>query len=83
MKKSLHSVFFLKMDSKDPRSREWLRNGDFKKATEGTTMAAYEKATRTRSIRHRIDKENISPLCRLCGEREREGGGGVGDKWPM
>ena len=33
-------------------------------------MAAQEQATRTRSIRHRIDKENVSPLCRLCGERE-------------
>ena len=33
-------------------------------------MAAQEQAIRTRSIRHCIYKENISPLCRLCGERD-------------
>ena len=33
-------------------------------------MAAEEQAIRTRSIKHHIDKENISPLCRICGERE-------------
>ena len=33
-------------------------------------MAAQEQAIRTRSIRHYIDKESISPLCRLCGERD-------------
>ena len=70
MNKNLHSVFFVKMDFRDSRSWEWLKNGDLKKATEGTIMAAQEQATRTRSTRHRIDKENVSPLCRLCGERE-------------
>ena len=70
MNKNLHSVFFVKTDFRDSRSWEWLKNGDLKKATEGTIMAAQEQATRTRSIRHRIDKENVSPLCRLCGERE-------------
>ena len=33
-------------------------------------MAAQEQAIGTKSIRHRIDKENISSLCRLCGERD-------------
>ena len=32
-------------------------------------MAAQEQAIRTRVIRHTIDKENVSPLCRMCGER--------------
>lgn len=68
--KKLHSVFFEKTEFKDLQSWEWLRNGDLKKATEGTIMAAQEQATRTRWIRHHIDKEDISPLCRLCGERE-------------
>ena len=68
MNKNLHSVFFVKTDFRDPRSWQWLR--DLKKATEGTIMTAQEQATRTRSIRHRIDKESVSPLCRLCGERE-------------
>ena len=67
MNKNLHSVFFVKTDFRDPRSWQWLRNGDLKKATEGTIMAAQEQATRTRSVRHSIDKESVSPLCRLCG----------------
>jgi len=68
--KNLHSVFFTKTEFRDPRSWEWIRTGDLKKATEGTIMAAQEQATRTRATRHRIDKENISPMCRLCGDRE-------------
>ena len=49
---------------------ELVEKGDLKKATEGTIMAAQEQAIRTRSIRDCIEKENISPLCRLCGERD-------------
>ena len=69
MEKSMHSVFFTKTDFRDTRSWEWLRTGDLKKATEGTIMAEQEEAIRTRMIRHTVDKENVSPLCRLCGER--------------
>ena len=47
-----------------------MKKGDLKKAAEGNIMAAQEQAIRTRSIRHCIDKENISPFCRLCGERD-------------
>ena len=32
-------------------------------------MAAQEQATRTRITRHTIDKVNVSPLFRMCGER--------------
>lgn len=35
----------------------------FSKDTQGETKG-------TRGIRHGIDRENIPPLCRLCGERE-------------
>ena len=33
-------------------------------------MAAKEQAIRIRSIKNHIDKESISPLCKICGERE-------------
>ena len=33
-------------------------------------MAAREQALRTRNIRKVIDKEKISGMCRMCGERE-------------
>jgi len=68
--KKLHSVFFEKTEFRDSQSWEWLRNGDLKKATEGTIMAAQEQAIRTRSIKHHIDKVETSPLCRFCGDRE-------------
>ena len=34
-------------------------------------MAAQDQAIRTNWIRHNIDKEDISPSCRLCGERDQ------------
>ena len=69
-RKNLHGVFFKNTEFRDEQMWNWLRKGDLRKATEGTIMAAQEQAIRTRSIRHRIDNENISPLCRLCGERD-------------
>ena len=69
-RKNQHSVFFKNTEFRDEQTWNWLKKGDFKKATEGTIMAAQEQAIRTRSIRHCIDKENISPLCRLCGGRD-------------
>ena len=68
--KKLHNAFFSSTEFRNVRSWDWLKKGDVKKATEGTLMAAQEQAIRTRSIKHHIDKEIISPLCRICGERE-------------
>ena len=68
--KKLHNAFFSSTEFRDVRSWDWLKRGDLKKATEGTLMAAQERAIRTRSIKHHIDREDISPLCRICGERE-------------
>ena len=69
-RKNLHSVFFKNTEFRDEQTWNWLKKGDLKKATERTIMAAQEQAIRTRSIGYCIDKENISPLCRLCGERD-------------
>ena len=33
-------------------------------------MAAQDQALRTNAIKKMIDKQDISPMCRLCGERE-------------
>ena len=41
-----------------------------KRATEGMLMAAQEQALRTKSIKHYIDKTEVNPLCRLCGNRD-------------
>ena len=42
--KKLHSVYFKATEFRDPKSLSWLRNGDLKKVTEGTLMAAQEQA---------------------------------------
>ena len=71
MEKPLHSQFVKKTE--EVRSQEtwnWLRKGTMKKETEGMLMAAQDQALRTNSIKSRIDKQNVSPMCRLCGERE-------------
>ena len=51
-------------------SWEWLSKGTLKKETEGMLMAAQDQALRTNAIKSRIDKQDISPVCRMRGKRE-------------
>lgn len=48
----------------------WLREGTLKKETEGMIMAAQDQALRTDVIKSCIDKQGVSPICRICGKRE-------------
>ena len=50
-------------------SGKWIRNG-FLKETEGMLFAAQEEALRTNSIKAKINKQPVSPKCRLCGTKE-------------
>ena len=45
--KNLHHVYFKATELRDPKSWNWLRNGDLKKSTEGTLLAGQEQAIRT------------------------------------
>ena len=63
-------MFLSKIEFRDAWSWTWLQKSDLKKATEGTLLALQEQAIRIRSVKFHIDEENISPLCRMCGERE-------------
>jgi len=45
---------------------QWLQSGYLTKSMEGFIMAAQEQALRTRWFRSRIQKEDVSPKCRLC-----------------
>ena len=36
----------------------------------GTIMTALDQALRTNAVKHRIDGQEVSPMCRLCRERE-------------
>ena len=51
-------------------SWDWLKRGTIKKETEGLITAAQDQAVRTNNIKNRMDKEDVSPMCRLCGERQ-------------
>ena len=33
-------------------------------------MAVQDQALRTNHVKHRIDKQDVSPMCRLCRQRE-------------
>eukprot|EP00795_Rhopilema_esculentum_P013890 gene13890-biopygen3805 len=70
--KSLHSAFLRETEEvrDDDNSWLWVKKGYLKKETEGLIMAAQGQAIRTNWIRHNIDKEDISPSCRLCGGRD-------------
>ena len=48
-------------------SWQWLKAGYITKSMEGFIMAAQEQALRTQWFRAKIQKEDVSPKCRLCG----------------
>ena len=63
--------FFRKtQEHRDESSWDWLKHGKLKKEIEGMLMAAQDQALRTNAMKNKIDKMNISPLCKLCGERD-------------
>ena len=69
--KALHGQFETAREQvRDPESWGWLKRGILKNETEGLLTAAQDQALWTNSIKNRIDKEDVSPMCRLCGERE-------------
>lgn len=55
---------------KAKRSWDWLKKGDWKKETEGLITATQDPALRTNVIKTSIEKQDVSPLCRLCGDKD-------------
>ena len=69
--KSLHGKFRgSTKEIADERFWEWLRTGYMKKGTEAMITAAQDQALSTNWIKSKIDKENCSPLYRLCHEED-------------
>jgi hypothetical protein len=67
--KVLHGWFFGRVkDVAHERSWEWLRAGYMAKSSEAYVCAAQEQALRTRMVRAKIDGEDVSAKCRLCGK---------------
>ena len=47
---------------------QWLKGGGLKKVTKVMVCAAQDQALRVNSIKHHTDGQDVSPMCRLCGE---------------
>ena len=66
--KTLHGRFIRETDKvADKQSWNWLKHGELKRETESLIFAAQEQALRTIAIKANIDKQRISPLCRMFG----------------
>lgn len=57
-------------DVRDSLSWDWLKGGILKKKTEGLLTAAQDQALQTNYIKNKIDRQDVSPMCHQCGERE-------------
>ena len=49
---------------------EWLRRGELKKETEGLITAAQDESLQTNVMKARIEKSDVSPMCRMCNAAE-------------
>ena len=65
--KTLHGQFIRETEKvADKQSWNWLKQGELKRETESLIFAAQEQALRTNAIKAGIDKQHISPACRMC-----------------
>ena len=69
----MHDQFLREMgEGVDKRETgRWLRKADLKVETEALICAAQEQALRKNYVKFNIDKNGESPLCRMCGKREK------------
>ena len=70
--KALHGQYIKNIEGKinTELTWSWLKNGELKKETEGTILAAQEQALRTNAIKAKIDHTITDSKCRLCKEKE-------------
>ena len=47
-----------------------LRRGELKKETEGLIIVAQDQSLRTSVVKARIEKLDVSPMCRMCNAVE-------------
>ena len=52
------------------KSWNWLKSGELKKETEGLITAVQDQSRRTNVMKARIEKANVSPMCRMCNKAE-------------
>ena len=52
------------------KSWNWLKSGELKKETEGLITAVQDQSLRTNVMKARIEKANVSPLCKISNKAE-------------
>ena len=78
--KPLHGQFLRQTEEiRDDVTWDWLRNGDLKKETEGMITAAQDQALRTNAIKAKVEKQSLSPFCRMCVKKDDSMGHLVGE----
>ena len=69
--KTLHGRFLRCTEEvASSKTWEWLRRGELKKETEGLITAAQDQSLRTSVTKARIEKSDVSPMCRMCNAAE-------------
>ena len=68
--KQLHGQFKRETGDLSGVSWNWIRTGELKKETEGLIVAAQDQALRTNTIKARIENQNVSSKCRMCGSHD-------------
>ena len=75
MAKPLHGQFPRQTEPvRGGKSWSWLERGELKKETEGLLMAAQDQALRTNNLKVHIEKQEGSPLCRMCHDKNESVG---------
>ena len=68
--KQLHGQFKRETGDLSGVSWNWIRTGELKKETEGLIVAAQDQALRTNAVKARIENQNVSSKCRMCGSHD-------------
>ena len=68
--KQLHGQFKRETEDLSGVSCNWIRTSELKKETGGLIFAAQDQALRTNAIKARIENQNVSSKCRMCGSHD-------------
>ena len=68
--KQLHWQFKKETSDLSGVSWNWIRTCELKKGTEGLIFAAQDQALRSNAVKARIEKQNVSSKCRMCGSHD-------------
>ena len=68
--KQLHGQFKRETEGLSGVSWNWIRTGELKRETEGLIFASQDQALRTNAVKARIENQNASYKCRMCGSHD-------------